>query len=108
MFHISIINRNKLILILVNSSNIHFRSIITLDRLESSKYITVKANIMGKQKQNNKLRKALNKAKMPNRRKNLTEEDSQVQKEKDRIHHKVHRTRLSIDERQVQKKRSNT
>ena len=54
---------------------------------------------MPKQKQNNELRKALDKARKSNRRKNLSEEDSQVQKEKNRIGHEVQHTRISEDER---------
>ena len=37
---------------------------------------------MSKQNQNNTLQKALNKAKMSKRRKNLSQEDEQVQREK--------------------------
>ena len=56
-------------------------------------------------KKNITLQKALNKAKMSNRRKNLSEENKQVEREKNKIEQQRHRSRLLEEERQEQRDR---
>ena len=58
---------------------------------------------MPKQKQNNMLRKALHKARMFNKRENLSEKDEQVQREKNQLYMKKQRSRLSKDQEEEER-----
>ena len=61
---------------------------------------------MPKQKQNNSLQKALRKGRMANKRKNLSEEDKKVEREKNQLCKKEQRSKLSKDQEQEERKRN--
>ena len=83
-----------------------FGSLTTLHCIESSNYITGKNSTMPKQNQNNSLQKVLRKGRMTNKRKHLLEEGKKVQKEKDKLHKREQRSKLSKDQEEEERKRN--
>ena len=61
---------------------------------------------MSKQNQNDALRKALDKAKTSNRRKNLSEEERKVRRERNKIDVQQYQARLLLEERKIRRERN--
>ena len=61
---------------------------------------------MLKNNQNDTLRKALNKARMFNRRKNLSEEDKQEERKRNWINKQEYRAQLAEEDKQEERKRN--